>query len=237
MIQFNLLPDVKLEFLKTQRVKRQVIMIAGIASAVALAFIILMYVVIFAQSKHMGDLTKDIKTKSDNIKKTPEIEKILTVQNQLNKLPDLHNNKPALSRIFLYIIKVTPINVSIATLKADYTAGTLEITGSTDKLNSVNKYVDTLKFTDYVITDTKTNEKIKDRAFSNVVMTDFGRDEKGAKYTITLNFNSAIFDINKLGENQNLDIEIPKDFVTTRSQVEKPLFEKLKNPDDQKEAQ
>lgn len=227
MIQFNLLPDVKLEFIKTQRTKRQVIMIAGITSAVALAFIVLLYVVIFTQSKHINDLTKDIKSKSDKIKETTDIEKILTVQNQLNKLPELHSSKPISSRLFDYIKKVTPNNVSIASLDTDFDASTIEITGSTDSLSSVNKFIDTLKFTDYIVVDTD----IKEKAFSEVVMTEFGRDIKGASYTIALKYNKTIFDLN-----QNVDLSIPKDYITTRSETEKPasLFESLK-PDTEKE--
>ena len=236
MIQFNLLPDVKLEFIKTQRTKRHVIVVAGITSAVALAFLILLYSVIFAQSNHMKDLTKDIAEKSEKIKKTPDIEKVLTIQNQLNKLPELHASKPVSSRMFDYISQVTPSNVSIAAIDIDFNLTTLEITGSSDSLSSVNKYVDTLKFTDYKYEELQGDKMVtvKTRAFSEVVLTSFGRNEDDdnkaevAKYTISFKFDKTIFDLSK-----QVALEIPKNFITTRSQTEKPeeLFKALPTPD------
>jgi hypothetical protein len=81
MIQFNLLPDVKLEFVRAQRVKHAVVSGAVIASGAAfLIFLLLFIAVHVVQTKMIHDQTADIKKYSEEIKNTPDLEKILTIQ-------------------------------------------------------------------------------------------------------------------------------------------------------------
>ena len=64
MVQFNLLPDVKLEYLKTQKTKRTVLL--GVISVTALAvfiFILLFLIVNVFQKQHLANLDKNIETK------------------------------------------------------------------------------------------------------------------------------------------------------------------------------
>src|SRR5690349_4497120 len=98
MIQFNLLPDVKLQYIKTRRTKRLTMIISVISAAACLTLLILMFVSVkVVQKKHINDLSKDIKSQVKTLNNVQDLNKILTVQNQLNSLPDLHQNKPATS--------------------------------------------------------------------------------------------------------------------------------------------
>lgn len=211
MIQFNLLPDVKLEFIKARRLKHTVVMIAIIVSASALALltVLFMTVVVF-QKKHMDDLTKDIKASTAKLESVQDLDKILTVQNQLNSLPALHDQKPVTSRLFGYIQQVTPQKVSISSLELDYETQTLKIKGGADAISTVNKYVDTLKFTDYTL---GSEQK---KAFSEVVLSTFTRDDKSASYEITFKFDPAIFDTKN-----DVKLVVPN-IISTRSATEKP---------------
>jgi hypothetical protein len=121
-----------------------------------------------------------------------------------------------------YIKQVTPSNVSIATLKVDFDAQTISITGSAATINIVNTYVDTLKFTTYTSEGAESK-----KAFSEVVLANFGRDDKGASYQISMKFDPAIFDITK-----QVTLSVPQGKITTRSETEKPedLFQPLSNP-------
>lgn len=220
MIQFNLLPDVKLEFMKAERTKRLVIAISTAVSIVSVAILIILLVVVLVfQKKYMNDLSADITTYSKNLQATPDLNKILTVQNQLKSLTSLHQEKPDATRIFPYIQEVTPLAVSLATLTIDFEANTFVITGSATSLSDVNKFVDTLKFTEYV------KDKETHRAFSEVVLANFGRADKGASYTINLKFEPIIF-----SNTENVTLNVPEK-VTTRSETEKPtaLFEPVTN--------
>src|SRR5437764_977489 len=140
MIQFNLLPDVKQEFIKARRTKRNTIAIASLVTGVALAILIILILVVdVAQKKHLSDPNNDIKKYSSQLQSTPDLNKILTVQNQLNSLPALHQQKQLASRLPDYLAKVTPAQASISKFHIDFTANTIEITGDTDSISTVNK--------------------------------------------------------------------------------------------------
>jgi hypothetical protein len=190
MIQFNLLPDVKIEYIKAQRTKRTVMGISVIASAAALViFVFLLMTVHVFQKKNMSDLTKDIATSSKELRQTPNLSKMLTVQSQLNSLTGLHDEKPTTSRMFTFMNQLTPKEASISQFKLDLETKTVSISGDATSLDVVNKFVDSIKYTKYATAD-DTDTK---QAFSNVVLTSFNRDEKQATYTIDFAVDTAIF--------------------------------------------
>src|SRR5687768_790771 len=99
MIQFNLLPDIKIQYLKAKRQKHMVMLGAVAAIIVSLAvFIVLITVVYGLQKKNLSDLNTDIKTASEELRDTKDLTKILTVQNQLKALPALHDQKVVSTR-------------------------------------------------------------------------------------------------------------------------------------------
>jgi Tfp pilus assembly protein PilN len=211
MIQLNLLPNVKLEYIKARRLKRTVITTSVLIASAALTVLVLLFFgVAIIQKKHMDDLSKDIKTDTAKLKAVQDLDKILTVQNQLNSLPGLHDQKPVTSRLFGYIQQVTPQKASISSLQLDFDTQTLTIKGAADSISTVNKYVDTIKFTDFK------NGSEQKRAFSGVVLTTFGRDDKGASYEVSLKFEPAIFD-----SKNDISLIVPS-IITTRSETEKP---------------
>lgn len=190
MIQFNLLPDVKLQYIKARHTKRLMEFIAVIViAATLLVFAVMMVSVNVVQKKSLHDLDSDIRRYSSQLKATPDLDKILTVQNQLNTLPDLHSQKAVASRLFTYLSQLTPAQSTISKLDIDFTQNTLNISGEAPALDVVNTYTDTLKATTYTTKDNKTAT----HAFSNVVLSSFGRDSRSATYTITANFDPGIF--------------------------------------------
>lgn len=212
-VQFNLLPDVKLEFYKTQKSKRLIFNLAFLVSAVAIALMVISFLVAnVVQKKALTDADKDITKYSNQLKNTPDLEKILTIQNQLTALPGLHNQKHILSRLFDYIPLVTPDKVSVGNLKLDTTANTITITGTSDAVATVNKFVDTLKFTSYTTTDA-TN---KSPAFKSVVLTTVGRDATSVSYVVDATYDPVLFQAG-----QNVKLVVPQE-LTTRSVTESP---------------
>lgn len=217
MIQLNLLPDVKQEYIKAEQSRRLVLTVSVIVAAVSIGLLVLLFSAERLQQKHISDLTKDIKSRSAELKSKPEITKILTVQNQLNSLTALHDGKPAASRLFSYLNQVTPTQVDISTFSIDFAQKTVTITGAADDLSSVNKYVDTLKYTTYTTDQSSSNTK----AFSDVVLTSFGiaatKDgSRPATYTVTLAYDENIFDTT-----QKTLLVVPS-LTTTRASVDNP---------------
>lgn len=214
MIQFNLLPDIKIHYLKAKRQKHTVVLVSIIASAVSLAvFIMLLTTVFVLQKKNMSDLNKDIKATSQELQDVDDLNKILTVQNQLGALTTLHDEKVVSSRLLGYLTQVTPANTSIAKLSVDYDLNSMVITGNTEGLNVVNTYTDTLKFTKYAVKGQQGKEKA---AFSEVVLTNFTRDPKSTTFEISLKFDPVIF-----SNASEVTLNVPK-IITTRSETDKP---------------
>ncbi|HSX31589.1 MAG TPA: hypothetical protein VLE99_06765 [Candidatus Saccharimonadales bacterium] len=191
MIQLNLLPNVKLEYVKTQRTKRMLTVVSFFTSIAALALLGLSFVTVdVVQKKNLSDLNNDIAKYSKQLKGVNDLDKILTVQNQLNTLTSLHSQKPVTSRLFSYISQLTPGQASLSQLSIDFGASTMSIGGSAPSLDVVSTYTDTLKQTTY--TDATATSK---RPFTNVVLSTFGRTQAGATFTITCSFDPAIFNV------------------------------------------
>lgn len=217
MIQFNLLPDVKLDFIRAQRTRRLVLGASIIVSAASLGLLILMLSIDGLQRKHLSDLSKDIVSQSQTLKAKPNINGILTVQNQLESLTALHDGKPAATRLFTYLNSVTPASVSVSSFSIDFTQGTITVGGNADSLSTVNQFIDTLKLTTYTVDGSTTAVP----AFSNVVLTSFGvstnaKDKnQAASYSITLTYDKTIFDITK-----KVTLSVPT--ITTHAQLQTP---------------
>jgi hypothetical protein len=217
MIEFNLLPDIKLEFIKAQRLKRLVVSISALASGVALViFIFLLLFVDVVQKKHLSDLGNNITASTSKLDTNSNLNKILTVQKQINTLPLIEAQTPVSSRIFGYLTALTPAQASISNLSVDFTKNQIVLTGTADSLATVNQFVDTLKFTNYIANKGKATP-----AFSTVVLSSFGYDNdttngKPAQYVITFNFDPIIFN-----DADTVDLNIPK-ITTTRSITDQP---------------
>jgi len=226
MIQFNLLPDIKQEYLKAQRQKHLVVFISTIATIAAVALMIVLILVVQVwQRKSINDLTGDIKKYSNQLSNTDDLNKILTVQNQLSSLTGLHNKKAVATRLFDYVTKLTPANANVAKLNIDYAKNTITISGTANALSTVNTYVDTLKFTNYKVTSGQGKSNTQKQAFNNVVLTAFGKTSKDTTYTINAKFDPIIF-----SELSTVDLVVPQ-ITTTRSATEQPtdLFQQSTN--------
>jgi Tfp pilus assembly protein PilN len=213
-VQFNLLPDVKLEFNRQQHTKRIVYTTSMLGVGIVVGLFILSFLVVnILQKKLLDNANNDINNYSAQLKKIPDLDKVLTIQNQLNSLPPMHQKKHVVSRLFDYLPKVTPPNVQIGKLDLDNTANTIIISGTASSVQLVNQFVDTLKFTSYTA---GTDQNTKTLAFSGVVLSSVGRSDNKATYTITAKFDPALFDVTK-----TVTLVVPKE-TTTQSVQNSP---------------
>lgn len=213
MIQFNLLPDIKKDYIRAKRTKRIVAALATITVAASVGLTGLLFSVVqFGQKAHMKNLTEDIDKKEQDIRAIGDIDKILTIQNQLNSLQAIHETKPETSRAFDFFTQLTPAQATITSANIDFATSTMKITGGANTLSTVNQYVDTLKFVKYT---TPEASDIETQVFSSVV-TDLNRSKDIITYSITAVFDPTIFLNTK-----TIILRVP-DTVTTRSVLNSP---------------
>jgi hypothetical protein len=252
MIQLNLLPDVKMQYINARRRKRLILGVSFVVAAFFLVLFILLFIYVrFAQQKHMTDLSKDISAKTSELQSKEDIDKILTVQNQLNSLPGLHDEKAVSSRLFDYLQKLTPSDATISEVNIDFLENKVVIEGNAEEISVINKFADTLKFTGYIVNEEgsegqvpqcglgnieQTLEVIDEeqegvkglcRAFSEVVLAKFALSEEndnssGVTYEINFNFDEKIFEnIAPAEGKKSVELVVPS-IISTRSATERP---------------
>jgi hypothetical protein len=220
MIQLNLLPEVKLEYIKAQRMRRVVTAVSIIVGSVAIVILVLLLGFGIAQRKHISNINNDVSSETNTLENKPGIDQELTVQSQLTSINSLHAQEPATARLFnSYLDEITPEPVSLNDFSVDYSLKTITLTGSADSLATINQYVDTLKYTTFTTGNAKASAG---DAFNDVVLSNFGYDSQAtnkaqaASFTITLGYNQSIFDIT-----QNVSLSVPA-ITVTRAQVAQP---------------
>jgi len=133
MIEINLIPDVKQELIKAQRVRASVISVAVLAGIVATAIVVLLAVWVFGvQTARSVILDNTIQSESATLASVEDVNNTLTIQNQLSKLSEMHDSKTISSRIFDILTTINPSapnNVSITNLSLDMLASTITIEG------------------------------------------------------------------------------------------------------------
>lgn len=215
MLQLNLLPDVKVEYLKSRRMRGLVMSISLLLIVGSVIAVLLVGSYAYGvQKKQLSDLNKSIQDNVAQLNGIDNLDQILTVQNQLTTLDSLHSAKPAMSRLYVFLPQITPTDVQVSNLDVDFSTSTMHIQGTARTVEAVNQYVDTIKFTTFTTQEDTENAK---KAFSSVVLTKIGVTAKGADYTIDFSFDPQIFDINT----QGVTLTVPK-ITTTRSQLTVP---------------
>ena len=235
MIQLNLLPDVKMDYIKSQRTKRLVIVGMLILASASIGLVILLaFMTYLWDKKTVADIDKDIKKYNSEMNATKEgetdpenttkaqVEKALTIQYQLKSLGNLHNDKPIYSRMKQIFDNVVPVDVSLSEVTVDSAETTIEFKGSATTLERANVFVDSLKFVKFK----KGSETESKTLFSDFQIGGYGFDGKVASYEVKAKYDSDLF-------NRAKEVTVFVDqMTTTRSEVERPNSLFIKPPED-----
>ncbi len=213
-VEFNLLPDLKMKVVKQQRTRSRAISIAVLVSVISVViFVLLLFSVYLLQNKQLSDADKAIKQYSNELSGVDNIEKILTVQNQLKSLAALHKSKHITSRIFVYLPQVTPTDVGVGSVVLDTTNNLININGTASSQHSVNTFVDTLKFTTF----TTSGDSTKKTAFPNVIESSFSLGSPRVSYSLEVTYDPTLFS----NQVSTPTLNVPN-LTTTRSVIEDP---------------
>ena len=218
MIELNLLPDVKKDFLKAQRTRNSVIsgaIIITIAAAVITA--ILASTVYIGQNAVIALQTKSVKEKNDKLKSQPEIEKYLTVQNQLKNIDALHSDKLLYSRAFTYIQALnpaTPNNIALSSIALKKEESLLELEGTVRNFEALTIFKTTLESAKLKYETAGTEGSQETQMFTTVSLLDAGlrSSDKGSVvgFKLQLVYPETIFQ----RETLNGKIEVPSEVTS-----------------------
>jgi hypothetical protein len=124
MIQINLIPDVKQELLRAQAQRNVVISASIILTIAAAAIVVLVASYVYgAQGLMMDGANKTIDKEYQKLSQVEDLDRLLTVQNQLTKVSELNANKNVASRLYGMLNVIVPTDsghaVTISSLTVD----------------------------------------------------------------------------------------------------------------------
>jgi len=185
MIEINLLPNVKRELLKTRAMRNRVISISFLVGGASIVAVVVLALILGSQIAAEAVQSGVIKDRNDKLMEVEDLNKVVTIQNQLTKINEQHSRKKINSRIFDVVTAVNPVapnNVSFSDIKVNPESKTITLEGS-----AVNGYsaLETLKKT---ILNTKVQTTDGDKS-SEVSLTkeikdgdtSFGENSEGKK--------------------------------------------------------
>ena len=149
MIELNLLPDVKKEFIKAQRVRNRVVSGAVLTSLIAGGIVAFLATTVYgAQMLLINNMNAQIRDNHTALAKKQEINKYLAIQSQLSAVDEVSKQRDVYSRLLEYIPRLNPAppsNVSLYTLSLVKADSSLMLEGSAGSFEAVNNFRSTLQ--------------------------------------------------------------------------------------------
>ena len=206
MIEINLIPDVKQELIKAQRVRSTVVATTILIGMVSVGVVVALAIYVFTIQTVRGSLLDNsIKDKNAEFVAVKDVSKTLTIQNQLTKISDLNSNKKIDSRIFNLlsaIIPPAPNDVQLYDLTIDSTTNTITINGqATNSYAAVEVFKKTIEGAkaQFNNADDKSTDKPTELTLASSISTSntsYGEDPTGAKvlrFTISFVYTPELF--------------------------------------------
>lgn len=201
MIEINLVPDVKQELIKAQRVRASVISLAIVVGLAAIGVVVLLGIWVFGVQTARNVLTDNsIKSESEKLAKIEDINNTLTIQNQLSKLPDMHDKKSIDSRLFDILTTINPADpntVAITNLVLDSDARTIKIEAQAkNQYTALETFKKTITATKFEFTKDGNKQSVALASEMSDSDRSFGEDASGAKvlrFSLTFTYPEELF--------------------------------------------
>lgn len=200
MIQINLLPDIKQELIKAQRVRNYVISLSIIVGLASVGIAALLGLLVGVQMARDSFADSQIDSEYEKLSSTPDATKIVTIQNQLSQISTLQNTRSMNSRIFDVLLAVNPSEpntVKYTSVKTNLADKTLTVDGTANDYSAVDILKKTISNAKLSIQrDGETSES----ALVNEIKdgdTSLGEDAEGkriVRFSLTLSYVEGLFD-------------------------------------------
>jgi Tfp pilus assembly protein PilN len=150
--QINLLPEVRQAKLKAKRHRR---LAAGLATAVigfSLITVVVLALVSQAQKLRISQLSREIETRQNEIKTTPNLEKMLTTQQHLSSLPGLYSQRVFMTKFYNLLSGVSPRDLAFESLEID-AQNVMSVKGRARNYNIASKFAKALEASNLTLGD------------------------------------------------------------------------------------
>lgn len=202
MIEINLLPDIKQELLRAQRIRARVIagsVFVGVTSVAIVAILAIYVFTVQAVRSSMAD--NSIKQGSDKLSSVKDLSKTLTIQNQLTKISTLNSSKNIDSRIFdvlNVIIPPAPNDIQVSDLSVDSSTGLVTIDGqAANSYAAVEVFKKTISGATLEYTDANNiSQQVALASSISTSNTSYGEDTSGNKvlrFTLSFVYAKELF--------------------------------------------
>lgn len=201
MIEINLVPDVKQELIRAQRVRSSVISIAIVIGLASVAVVVLLAIWVFAIQAGRGFLVDNtIKDENQKLSSVEDISNTLTIQNQLSALSAMHDSKHIDSRIFDMLATINPEapnDIKLTKTTLDTASKTIVIEAQADSgFAALEVYKKTIGATKIEFVRDGKTESIPLITSTSLGDQSYGEDSSGKKvlrFKLTLTYSEELF--------------------------------------------
>lgn len=201
MIEINLVPDVKQELLKAQRIRTGVISTAIVIGLVFIAIVVILAFWVFAVQTARGAISDNtIKKESQKLQDVSDISDTLTIQNQLAQISTLNDSKHIDSRLFDVLTTINPSapnTVGFSTVSIDTTNGLITIDAqAAGGYPALEVFKKTIAATKFQYTQDGQTQTIALASNMNDSDRSYGEDANGVRvlrFTLTFNYPDELF--------------------------------------------
>lgn len=186
MIEINLIPDVKQQLIRAQRMRATVISISIVIGIIAVAVVALLASYVYGVQTVRGSiLDGDITKKSTELSNVSDLSKTLTLQNQLTLISKVHDEKKITSRIYDVLAKIIPPkpnNIQISTLTIDTENQQILIEGqAANSYAAVEVFKKTIDAARVTYTTDDSDQTVNLASDISISSTSYGEDASGVK--------------------------------------------------------
>lgn len=135
--EINLVPEVKAQMIKAQKIRNLVLFICIVVSSVAVGAVVVLFGVKSGQDIAMSSQDRRLAQMSDKMNSYSELSELITIQGQLEKISAIVDQKTVLSRVFGALgvmLSVGDDSVKLSELRVNLETNVISMEGQADAL-------------------------------------------------------------------------------------------------------
>ena len=202
MIQINLVPDIKQEFLRARKVRNLAISLSTLIGVASVALVVVLSIVLGIQYGLERYVDGQIDKSYAELTQNEDLSDIVTIQNQLGTISGQHDNKSMDSRLFAVLSAINPSapdDSQFTSVKLIPDEATLEIEGMTSggypATVALKKTIEntSISYTDLAFDEAQTAPLATSVAIDESNYAEDSDGRRVVRYKISIAYNDILF--------------------------------------------